>query len=86
MKNAKNAGQKPAASNLATQVQSRKLRWIAECPFCADDGKIAVDTAAMVTARERHGGPLHALLHEQPGQRMIMFGDDAGRGRVSISS
>jgi hypothetical protein len=76
MKSAIHAGSQPAASRPALQVQT--LRQIATCPFCAwQDRKIAVDTVAMVEARERHGGPLHLLLHEEKDQRLFVFGDDA---------
>ena len=78
MKTATNAGKQPAASSLATQVQSRTLRHVGNCPFCAyADRKVAADVSAMVAAREQHGGPLHVLLHERADQQLIAFGDDA---------
>ena len=77
MRNAKSAGKRPAASSLATRVQGRKLRRIAECPFCGwSDRRITVDTAATVEAHERHDSPLHILLHEHKNQQLVAFGDE----------
>ncbi len=81
MRNAKNAGKRPAASNLATQVQSRTLRHVANCPYCSYDRRgISLNVGIVPSARELYPDGLTVEIHAQPDQQLFLFCGDVASG------
>ena len=76
-----NAGDQPAASNLATQGQSRTLRHVTNCPFCSYECRgISLNVGIVPAARELYPGGVTVEIHQHPDQQLFLFGGDVASG------
>ena len=83
MRSAKYASKRLAVSSPARKVRRRKLMHVVSCPFCSYERReIAVDTGAIFSAREDYPKGVIVEIHEDPDQRLFVFGGDFPSGEA----
>ncbi|MCY2988000.1 MAG: hypothetical protein NTY19_09080 [Planctomycetota bacterium] len=78
MNSSDNVRDRFAVQQLALPPHAKSLRQVTTCPFCNHDHRrIAIDTAAVYSARVCYPNGPTFQIHDYPDQRLFAFGGDA---------